>query len=219
MNQQQQTLCIDVGGQQLQGLLTRAQSLPVPVGVILHPHPCYGGNMHNDVVMAFDRLLGEIGCSTLRFNFRGAAGSQTEYAGPQGAIEDTLKFVEALKQLLPNTRIGLLGYSFGGSVALCVAAEIDPLFLVCLSASIEILRSLNGEHQIRSIRCPTLLVHGTRDVIVPISDMEEISRQIPSRRLQVLRLPDEDHFYTHSLQSVLSETAKFVREIDPSSRR
>ncbi len=219
MNQQQQALRIDSGGQQLQGMLTRAQSLLAPAVVILHPHPCYGGNMYNDVVMAFDQLLGEIGCSTLRFNFRGAAGSRTEYVGAHGAIDDTLRSIDVLRELLPQTRIGLLGYSFGGSVALHVAAEIDPLFLVCLSASLDILRSLNGERQLRSIRCPTLLVHGMMDDIVPISDMDEISRQISSETLRVLRLPDEGHFYTHSLQDVLSEVAEFVREVDSGPRR
>ncbi len=215
---QQLVLQIELAGQQLRGLLTQSNNSLAPVVMILHPHPCYGGNMHHSVVVMIDRLLNINGYSTMRFDFRGAAGSQTEYVGVQGAVEDTLAFMKLLNDMLPSNRIALAGYSFGGSVALRIAAETDPLFLVSLSASLEILRCVGDERKLlSSIHCPTLLVHGERDDIVSIEDMTEISRLICSRDLKVLRLPDEDHFYTQSMQHVLTQIAAFLHESVPCS--
>jgi uncharacterized protein len=38
--------------------------------VITHPHPLYGGDMHNNVVKAIARVYRQHGYTSLRFNFR-----------------------------------------------------------------------------------------------------------------------------------------------------
>ena len=47
--------------------------------VITHPHPLYGGNMHNNVVMTITRAYQKLGYTTLRFNFRGVGSSLKRY--------------------------------------------------------------------------------------------------------------------------------------------
>ena len=39
--------------------------------ILMHPHPLYGGDMDNNVVLALQHALADKGWSTLRFNFRG----------------------------------------------------------------------------------------------------------------------------------------------------
>ena len=56
--------------------------------VITHPHPLYGGNMHNNVVAAVSRTYQKIGWTTLRFNFRGVGGSRGNYDEGMGEQED-----------------------------------------------------------------------------------------------------------------------------------
>src|SRR5262249_14808704 len=43
--------------------------------VFAHPHPQYGGTMHTKVVYQAAKALSRIGCSVLRFNFRGVGAS------------------------------------------------------------------------------------------------------------------------------------------------
>jgi alpha/beta superfamily hydrolase len=43
--------------------------------VVCHPHPLYGGTMHNTVVYRLARGLRRAGIVVLRFNFRGVGSS------------------------------------------------------------------------------------------------------------------------------------------------
>jgi uncharacterized protein len=45
------------------------------VAAIAHPHPQYGGDMHNNVVVALQHGLAAGGVVTVRFNFRGVGAS------------------------------------------------------------------------------------------------------------------------------------------------
>ena len=65
------------------------EDLQVVKGVVVtHPHPLYGGEMHNNVVEAIVQAYRKRGHSTLRFNFRGAGGSQGSYDNGLGEQED-----------------------------------------------------------------------------------------------------------------------------------
>jgi len=56
--------------------------------VITHPHPLYGGDMHNNVVDTVSYAYQKNGYTTLRFNFRGVGGSQGSYSDGIGEQED-----------------------------------------------------------------------------------------------------------------------------------
>ena len=45
------------------------------VALVLHPHPLYGGTMHNKVVARAANALETAGYATLRFNFRDVENS------------------------------------------------------------------------------------------------------------------------------------------------
>ena len=58
--------------------------------VITHPHPHYGGNMHNSVVELIKCVGTEHGYSTLRFNFRGTGSSEGHFDEGLGDQNDLL---------------------------------------------------------------------------------------------------------------------------------
>lgn len=98
----------------LEGILEQPQGYDgLIAAVICHPHPLYGGTMHNKVVARLAMILQQSGAATLRFNFRGVEGS----TGVSSASEEELADVTAALEWLPRgiaPRFILLGgFSFG----------------------------------------------------------------------------------------------------------
>src|SRR5262249_42695842 len=58
----------------LEALLALPDS-PTAGVVICHPHPLYGGDMDNPVVVRVQEVCSALGLATLRFNFRGVGAS------------------------------------------------------------------------------------------------------------------------------------------------
>lgn len=84
--------------------------------VITHPHPLYGGEMHNNVVETLVSAFKDRGYSTLRFNFRGTGDSQGSHTeNGEGEMNDVAAAVNLLveKGLSP---VFLAGYSYGSWV-------------------------------------------------------------------------------------------------------
>ena len=67
--------------------------------VITHPHPLYGGNMHNNVVFSITKTYQNMGYTTLRFNFRGVGNSQGSYGDGVGEQEDVRAAISNLADL------------------------------------------------------------------------------------------------------------------------
>lgn len=95
--------------------------------VITHPHPLYGGNMHNNVVMAVREAVLANGFSALRFNFRGTGRSEGLYDGGKGEICD-LKAAVTFAGEDPF----VIGYSFGAWIA---SLYIEEHSLPCILIS------------------------------------------------------------------------------------
>jgi alpha/beta superfamily hydrolase len=86
--------------------------------VLCHPHPLYGGDMDNPVVIRSAEVAQAAGYATLRFNFRGAGGSEGVHDKGRGEQEDVRAAVAALASHLPaGSRVGVMGYSFGAAMA------------------------------------------------------------------------------------------------------
>jgi len=76
------------GPLKLEGLI---HDVPGDKGVVMtHPHPLYGGSMHNNVVESMVAAYRKGGYSTLRFNFRGAGKSEGSYDQGVGEQEDVV---------------------------------------------------------------------------------------------------------------------------------
>src|SRR3989449_10367061 len=72
----------------LEGVLDLPERTPAPGIVVCHPHPMYGGDMHNNVVDAVCQTAAADGIVALRFNFRGAGGSEGTYDNGVGGQDD-----------------------------------------------------------------------------------------------------------------------------------
>lgn len=113
-------------GVQLEGLLSIQEAFSTKGGVILcHPHPQYGGDMHNLVISTAVDAANREGFSTLRFNFRGVGRSGGSYGEGVGEREDVKAAIDHLFSSLghSDSPLILLGYSFGAWAALPVGIQ------------------------------------------------------------------------------------------------
>jgi alpha/beta superfamily hydrolase len=90
--------------------------------VICHPHPLMGGSMHNNVIETLQEVFAGDGYATLRFNFRGVAGSTGSFDEGRGEKMDIVSACGFLKSRGVR-EITLAGYSFGAWVACRLLAE------------------------------------------------------------------------------------------------
>ena len=91
------------------------------VAAIAHPHPQYGGDLHNNVVGALQRGLVASGAVTVRFNFRGVGASGGTHSGGTHERADYVAALDAAAALDTTVPLYACGYSFGADVALTSA--------------------------------------------------------------------------------------------------
>jgi alpha/beta superfamily hydrolase len=188
------------GGYEINGLVEKFDMRKG--AVITHPHPLYGGDMHNSVVVAITRAYQRHDYTTLRFNFRGVGGSQGSYGDGSGEQEDVRAAVSSLAEMgIPQ--IDVAGYSFGA----WVNAHLDCSDM-CIANMVMVSPPLAfiGFETVGTIDCLRLIVTGSRDDIAPV----ELIKQSypgwnPSAHFEVIK--GADHFYggyTENLEAILS---------------
>jgi len=158
--------------------------------VVSHPHPLYGGNMHNNVVAAVCRSYQKLGATTLRFNFRGVGGSQGNYADGIGEQEDIRAAVAYLADI-GIEQIDLAGYSFGAWVnALAVndGLKVDNMIMVSPPVAFIDFKSITDLSSLK------LIITGNRDEIAPADMVEKLyPAWNPQARFEAI--DGADHFY------------------------
>lgn len=163
--------------------------------VVCHPHPLYGGTMHNKVAHRVASTLHELGAAVVRFNFRGVGKSAGQHDRGRGETEDARAALRFLRQRYPAARRWVAGFSFGSGVAARLAAsepEIERLILVAppvASVNFDILKSLST---------PKLVLQGTADTTCP---PERLYAQFPtwSPPRELIEIPNATHFFDKQL--------------------
>src|ERR1700674_3452332 len=91
---------------------------PPLAAVVCHPHPLFGGTLHNKVVYQTTKTLHRFGLPVLRFNFRGTGLSEGTHDEGRGEEEDVSAALDFLATEYPGAPILLAGFSFGSWVGL-----------------------------------------------------------------------------------------------------
>lgn len=98
--------------------------------VLCHPHPKMGGTMSAPLLLALRDELVARGLAVLRFNFRGIGESE---GGPATGVletEDAAGAIDLVRERAPHLPLAIAGWSFGGAVAVRVAA-LDEALVAC----------------------------------------------------------------------------------------
>ena len=167
--------------------------LPTIAAVVCHPHPQFGGTMHNKVVFRLSAALVEQGIPALRFNFRGVGRSTGVWDNGTGESDDVRAALDALAERYPGTPLLLAGFSFGAWVGLPVGCA-DPRVTHLVGAGVPV--SLLSTDTLAGCVKPKLIVQGEQDEYGPRPALEQwFGRLSEPKRLTIV--PGADHFFTH----------------------
>jgi uncharacterized protein len=184
--------------------------------VVCHPHPLYGGTLHNKVVFHAMKALNSFGFPVLRFNFRGAGLSEGEHASGVGEVEDVRAALDWLERefTLP---IIFAGFSFGAAVGLrpaCADPRVAALIALGLPAVTIAGRAEDRVYDFEFLRTctkPKLFVSGSRDQFAPAGRLEALVNTFANPK-KLVRIEAGDHFFEGRLKEMRVAIEEWVRE-------
>lgn len=169
---------------------TPAQGPAMGTAVIAHPHPLYGGTMHNKVVQTIARAFVQSRWRVVRFNFRGVGASAGLHDGGRAEAQDMLKVIELAA---PEGPLAVAGFSFGAFVSTHVVQALGehrrPTQIVLVGTAtsrFDVAPVPQTLHQ----RC--LVLHGEQDDTVPLSSVMDWARP---QSLPITVIPGVEHFF------------------------
>jgi uncharacterized protein len=182
----------------LEALLEEPESAdPIEAALVCHPHPQFGGTMHNKVVYRMARALRKAGCVVLRFNYRGVNLSDGEYGHIFGEVEDAKTTLAELRGRYPHLPVTLAGFSFGSRVALHVA-EKEPNLSRAIAVGFP--TQYSNRDYAYNVRIPKYFVHSTHDEFGPRPEFQAFFDSLPEPK-QLDWVEAEDHFFKNALDT------------------
>jgi alpha/beta superfamily hydrolase len=184
---------------QLEALLEEPEhEAPNTAVVVCHPHPLYGGTMHNKVVYRMARGLRRAGSVVLRFNFRGVSRSEGTHAHLAGEIEDARAALDWLRARYPHLPFALAGFSFGARVVTRLGCPPQGARWL-LAAGFP--TTLGDTEYLES--CPTrkIFVQSTHDQFGPRDAMESLYSRIAEPK-RLIWVESTDHFFAGGLDEL-----------------
>lgn len=178
-------------------VIFRAADTSLPAVLVCHPHPQYGGTMHNKVTYRIAKAFSDKGHPVLRFNFRGVELSEGEWADGIGEIDDAKACINWLAERHSN--IWVAGFSFGAYAGIKAAVDdvrVEKLFAVAPAVSLYDFSFLDKETR------PLTVVHGTDDEIVPYEQVLSWSEAHAIARLHTI--DGAGHFFPKHMDEMLA---------------
>lgn len=186
---------------------------PRRVAVVCHPHPLFGGTMHNKVVFQLAKTLHLHGAPVLRFNFRGAGLSEGRHDKGRGESGDVEAALNYLATEFPGKPILLAGFSFGAYVGLRVACG-DARAKEVVGAGIPVDNS--DLSYLAQCKKSKLILQSTGDQYGSRQRVEDLYETLPPpKRLAFIEAPD--HFFAGRLPEMGDAFEKWLMERDGQS--
>jgi len=173
---------------------TRAGAPPL-AAMVCHPHPLFGGTMHNKVVYNAAKTMDALGIPVLRFNFRGtglSAGAHDKGVGEQGDVQTALDF---LASQFPSTPLLVAGFSFGSYVGLRAGCR-DARAVELIGMGIPV--NATDFSFLQDCPKPKLFVQGGEDQFGARAKVEQVVGAL-NGETELVIVPNADHFFAGHL--------------------
>jgi alpha/beta superfamily hydrolase len=191
---------------------------PPLAAVVCHPHPLFGGTMHNKVVYQTAKTIHRFGLPVLRFNFRGVGLSEGTHDKGAGEMDDVVAALDFLAEEYPGVPLLLAGFSFGSWVGLragCGDQRVTELLGLGLPVGDLDSRSFS---YLDGCDKPKLLVSGEFDRFGPPNKLRAMVERFPphvqeNTRVQIVA--GGDHFFAGHLPELDRTITEWLRERHP----
>ena len=179
-------------------LWTPPAAAPAVAALVCHPHPLFGGTMHNKVVFQAAKALDSLGIAVLRFNFRGTGLSEGIHDKGRGELDDVRVALEYLAVEFPGTPLLVAGFSFGCWVGMRAGCEDGRVQKV-----IGIGAPVNNSDFLYLGKCakPKLFVHGSKDEHGDVEKVRQMVASLPGEN-ELVVVDGVDHFLTGKIEEL-----------------
>lgn len=193
----------------LEGVLQEHHRAAHPIAAIVcHPHPQFGGTLHNKVTHRVAATLHGLGAAVLRFNFRGVGRSAGTFDEGRGELEDARAALAWLAARHPQARRWVAGFSFGSWIAArLVASDSSVERLIVVAPPV----SRSDFSALREAAVAKLVIQGTADDLCPPGALRpEFERWSEPRRLVMVE--GATHFFDRKLGELAEALLQALRE-------
>jgi uncharacterized protein len=169
--------------------------------LVCHPHPLFGGTMHNKVVYHVMKAFQAYGLPVLRFNFRGAGLSEGTHDNGRGEVSDVRAALDWLQREY-DLPVLFAGFSFGSHVGLRACCG-DERVKGMAALGLPVKAGGREYHYSFLAGCsqPKLFISGTADEYGPQPALEAVvAGAAPPASL--VMVPGADHFFVGKLEQV-----------------
>ena len=176
--------------------------------IVCHPHPLFGGTMHNKVVFRIARAFQDAGFAVLRFNFRGVGRSEGEHDNGSGEQDDLRAAIVFVKNKYHECDLWLAGFSFGAAVMLRTASYDDRV-VALIAAGVPL--SKYDFSEIARCQKPKLFVQGALDEYGSVMSLERLFASLDEpKELKIIQ--EADHFFEGHLTELHQVVSRFIAE-------
>jgi alpha/beta superfamily hydrolase len=205
------TLFIDGPTGRLEALLNAGNNSATHAALVTHPHPLFGGTMHNKVVYHAAKALNSFGFPVLRFNFRGAGLSEGKHDQGQGEVDDIRAAFAWLKNEFHLPLI-FAGFSFGASTGLRASCpDPDVKLLISLGTPVAAEGRSYAYRFLSDCAKPKLFISGDHDKYGPLPELERVFNSAAEPKTFVV-VPNADHFFDGQLPVMRDAIESWVSE-------
>lgn len=188
----------------LEGTLNYTEDRKSVFALLCHPHPMYGGSMHDGILDVVEKATINLGINTIRFNFRGTGKSDGTHSGTEEYL-DIISIGGWLEADCEAENIILIGYSFGASMAWKAEKNIANRLATILIAPPTPLSSLA-----RNEKDKVQVISGDLD---PYCELDQLSQ---TEQVEVSLVLGANHFFsgkTEQLQqAIIDVIEKFYKQ-------
>ena len=181
----------------LEGLLEAPPS-PRFAALVLHPHPLFGGTLHNHATYQIAKAARLAGGASLRIQFRGVGLSEGAHSGGPGELADARAALLWLSGRYPALPVLVGGMSFGSWIALklgCAEPDVAGVLAVGVASRTLDVAFLPG--------CPRR-VAAVQAAADELGSVEEVARLMegPPERRRLAVVPGATHLFLEDLAAL-----------------
>ena len=197
----------------------RQKNPGAPMALVLHPHPQFGGTMNTPLVYDLFHMFHGLGCTTVRFNFRGVGRSQGSFDNGAGELSDAAAILDWMNTLYPNpSHVWVCGISFGawiGMQLLMRRPEIKGFISIAPPANMYDFSFLAP--------CPSsgIIIQGTGDEVVTPNAVQKLVDKLRTQRHITIHheeISGANHFFEHEMDRLMGAVDNYLdMRLDPRS--